>query len=241
MRSTLDDDTVADAAAAHALTAEPGHGEALPPKPLLRGWSHTVAFAAFCALGVVMVATADADSSQRATLLIYLIGTLAMLGVSALYHRLPWRPAARARIRKLDHSTIFLAISGAYTPIMVTALDGWQRPTILVIAWVGAVIGITLQWIPVHVPRALFTAVYVVVGWCAALAFPQLLHGLGGAGFGLILGGGGLYTLGAVVYAAKRPDPWPTVFGFHEVFHLLTIAGAGCHLAAIAFVVVPKF
>lgn len=241
MPSTLDDDVVADAAAAHALTAEPGHGEALPPKPLLRGWSHTVAFVVFCALGVVMVATADADGTQRATLLVYLVGTLAMLGVSALYHRLPWRPVARARIRKLDHSTIFLAIAGAYTPVMATALEGWQRPTVLSIAWGGTVVGITLQWVPLHVPRALFTAVYVVVGWCAALAFPQLLDGLGGVGFGLVLGGGGLYTIGAIVYAAKWPDPWPTVFGFHEVFHLLTIGGAGCHLAAIAFEVVPRF
>lgn len=241
MRSTLDDDVVADEAAARALTAEPGPGEHLPPKPLLRGWSHVVAFVAVTALGVVMTATADANGRQRATLLVYLVGTLLMLGVSALYHRLPWRPAARARMRKLDHSTIFLAIAGAYTPVMDTALHGWQRPTVLVIAWSGTAVGIALQWVPVHVPRALFTAVYVVVGWCAALAFPQLLDGLGGVGFGLVLGGGGLYTLGAIVYAAKWPDPWPRVFGFHEVFHLFTIAGAGCHLAAIAFVVVPKF
>lgn len=241
MPSTLDDDVVADAAAAHALTAEPGHGEALPPKPLLRGWSHTVAFVVFCALGIVMVSTADADGRQRAMLVIYLVGTLLMLGVSALYHRLPWRPVARARIRKLDHSTIFLAIAGAYTPVMATALHGWQRPAVLSIAWGGAVVGITLQWLPVHVPRALFTAVYVVVGWCAALAFPQLLDGLGGTGFGLVIGGGGLYTIGAIVYAAKWPDPWPTVFGFHEVFHLFTIGGAGCHLAAIAFEVIPRF
>jgi hemolysin III len=95
--------------------------------------------------------------------------------------------------------------------------------------------------VPLHVPRAAFTAVYVIVGWCSSLAFGQLLHNLGGLGFGLLLGGGILYTLGAVVYAAKWPDPWPRVFGFHEVFHLFTIAGAGCHLATIAFVVVPKF
>lgn len=241
MRPTLDDDIVADEAVTRALTAEPGEGVDLPPKPLLRGWSHVVAFFSFTVLGVIMVATAEATGRQRATLLIYLIGTLLMLGVSALYHRLPWRPAALARMRKLDHSTIFLAIAGAYTPIMITALGGWRQPAVLVIAWVGAVVGITLQWVPLHVPRALFTAVYVIVGWSASIAFPQLLDSLGGAGFGLLLGGGGLYTVGAVVYAAKWPNPWPRVFGFHEVFHMFTIGGAGCHLAAIAFVVVPKF
>jgi hemolysin III len=215
------------------------HGH--PLKPLLRGWSHVVGFVAVLVLGIVRIVTADATSWQRATLIVYVAGTLAMLGVSSLYHRLGWTTVGRARMRRLDHSTIFLAIAGAYTPVMATATHGWQRPTVLVVAWVGAAIGIALQWLPVEVPRALFTGVYVLVGWCAALAFPQLVHGLGGVGFGLLLGGGIAYTLGAVVYAAKWPDPWPNVFGYHEVFHLFTIIGAGCHLATIAFAVVPRF
>jgi hemolysin III len=212
----------------------------LPVKPMLRGWSHVVGFVTMVVLGVVLVATADVDGWQRTWLIVYVAGTLLMLGVSAMYHRLPWSDAARARMRRLDHSTIFLAISGAYTPVMATALTGWQRATVLAVAWGGAAVGIVLQWLPVHVPRAAFTAVYVVVGWCAMLAAHALFHGLGGLGFGLLLGGGGAYTVGAVVYALKRPDPWPKVFGYHEVFHLFTIIGAGCHLAAIAFVVVPK-
>ena len=122
---------------------------------------------------------------------------------------------------------------------MAVALTGWQKVVVLSAAWGGAIVGMTLEWVPLKVPRPLFTAVYVIVGWSASLAFPQLYHHLGGAGFGLVLGGGLLYTLGALVYALKRPDPWPTVFGFHELFHLFTIAGAGCHLAAIVFYVVP--
>jgi hemolysin III len=106
--------------------------------------------------------------------------------------------------------------------------------------WIGALIGILLQWLPRRVPRLLFTGVYVVVGWSMGLALPQLFHGMGALGFALILAGGVMYTLGAVVYAAKVPDPWPRVFGFHEVFHLCTVVAAGLHLAAIAFVVLPK-
>jgi hemolysin III len=209
------------------------------PKPLLRGWSHVVAFITVAVLGIVMVSVASASPGERVLLLIYLAGTLLMFGVSSLYHRFRWRPGALSVIRRLDHSMIFLAIAGANTPIAAMALDGWQRPAVLATVWVGAIVGVTLEWVPYQVPRPLFTAIYVIVGWSAALALPQLYRGLGPTGFGLVLGGGVLYTIGAVVYALKRPDPWPTVFGYHEVFHLFTVAGAGCHLAAIAFVVVP--
>ncbi|MFN8022068.1 MAG: hemolysin III family protein [Acidimicrobiales bacterium] len=210
------------------------------PKPLLRGWSHVVAFATVAVLGVVMVAAANASAGERLLLVVYTAGTMAMFGVSALYHRLTWQPRAYEVMKRLDHSTIFLAIAGAYTPISAMSLDGWHRPAVLGTVWGGAALGVLLEWLPFATPRALFTAVYVVVGWSAALALPQLFHGLGGVGFGLVLGGGVAYTLGAVVYGTKRPDPWPRVFGFHEVFHAFTVIGAGCHLAAIAFVVVPK-
>ncbi len=211
-----------------------------PVKPLLRGWSHVVAFAAVAVLSVVMVVLAEATAAQRWVLLVYVAGTLSMFGVSALYHRIRWQPRAMSVMKRLDHSTIFLAIAGAYTPVAAFGLDGWQRPAVLATAWVGAVVGVTLEWLPFQVPRPLFTAVYVIVGWSASIALPQLYDGLGPLGFGLVLGGGIAYTVGAVVYALKRPNPWPTVFGFHEVFHLFTVVGAGCHLAAIAFVVVPS-
>ena len=209
-------------------------------KPLLRGWSHVVSFAVVGVLGLLMMALAQGSPRDRLTLVVYLLGTLAMFGVSALYHRGPWTDAGRAVWKRLDHSTIFLAIAGAYTPISVTCLDGWHQAAVLGAAWGGAVVGITLQWLPIRVPRPLFTVVYVVVGWSMALALPQLYRGIGALGFALVLAGGVAYTLGAVIYAAKWPDPWPAVFGFHEVFHLFTVIGAGLHLAAIAFVVVPK-
>ncbi|MGZ4771272.1 MAG: PAQR family membrane homeostasis protein TrhA [Ilumatobacteraceae bacterium] len=208
-------------------------------KPLMRGWSHVLAFTVVAVLGIIMLVVAGASASERVWLGVYVAGTLTMFGISAAYHTLPWGPHGRSIMRRLDHSAIFLAIAGAYTPIMAVALTGWQKVVVLSAAWGGAVVGMTLEWVPLKVPRPLFTAIYVIVGWSAALAFPQLYRHLSGTGFALVLGGGLLYTLGAVVYALKRPDPWPKVFGFHEIFHLFTLAGAGCHLAAIAFYVVP--
>ncbi|MEY2444192.1 MAG: hemolysin [Ilumatobacteraceae bacterium] len=214
------------------------HVDSVLAKPLLRGWSHVLAFVTVAVLGVTMLAVADASASDRLWLAVYVAGTLTMFGVSALYHRLRWHDRGRLIMRRLDHSAIFLAIAGAYTPVMAVGLDGWQKPLVLGAAWGGTIVGMTLEWLPRTVPRPLFTAIYVIVGWSAAIAFPQL-HRTLGAGFWLVLGGGLLYTVGAVVYAMKWPDPWPKVFGFHEVFHLFTLAGAGCHLAAIAFYVVP--
>src|SRR5580765_6506330 len=122
-------------------------------KPLLRGWSHVVAFLTVAALGLTMVAVADGSAGDRTLLLIFVLGDLAMFGVSALYHRIRWAPAALARMRRLDHSTIFLAIAGAYTPIAAICLYGWFRPAVLATVWGGALVGVTLQWLPVHVPR----------------------------------------------------------------------------------------
>jgi hemolysin III len=208
-------------------------------KPLLRGWSHVLAFTVIGVLGIIMASVAGASFSERMWLIIYVAGTLTMFGVSAMYHTMPWGARGRLIMRRLDHSAIFLAIAGAYTPIMAVAVDGWQKPVVLCLAWGGAIVGMTLEWLPIEVPRPLFTSIYVIVGWSATLALPQLYRNLGAAGFWLVLGGGLLYTLGAVVYALKKPNPWPRVFGFHEIFHLFTLAGAGCHLAAIAFYVVP--
>lgn len=199
-----------------------------------------LAFITVATLGTLVVALSDAPASDRWWLVIYVAGTLAMFGVSSLYHRIRWQPRAMGVMSRLDHSTIFLAIAGAYTPTAIVALDGWRQPAVLAAVWGGTLVGVMLEWLPVSVPRPLFTSVYVIVGWSAVLALPQLFNGLGGAGFGLLLGGGLLYTVGAVVYATKRPDPWPRVFGFHEVFHAFTLGGAGCHLAVISFIVVPR-
>jgi hemolysin III len=229
------------------LDSEPAV-ERLPPiiaadvlaRPLLRGWSHVVSFTTVGVIGLFMLAVTDAEPAHRVLIVIYLLGTLSMFGVSALYHRGRWTERENRVWRKLDHSTIFLAIAGAYTPIAVAALGGWHRTTTLCVVWGGALIGIALQWLPIPVPRSMFTAVYVIVGWSLTPSMPQLYSGLGPVGFFLVLAGGIAYTGGAVVYALKRPDPWPRVFGYHEVFHLFTVVGAGLHLAAIGFVALPK-
>lgn len=222
---------------------DPAIADAVPilVKPLLRGWSHVVAFATVLAMGAWLIVRAADTDRGAALMIVYVAGTGAMFGVSSAYHRLRWQPAARALMSKLDHCTIFLAIAGAYTPMAVVALHGWHRSSVLFTAWIGAAIGIALQWVPFHLPRWAFAAVYVIVGWAAAPSFGELYTGLGVVGFLLVLGGGFAYTIGAVIYARKRPDPWPRVFGFHEVFHVCTIIGAGLHFAVMAAVVLPKF
>jgi hemolysin III len=218
----------------------PGTSPARHLKPLLRGWLHVGSFFTFLLLGLLMLALNDASRRHRLTLVVYLLGTLAMFGTSALYHRGRWSERQLRTWRRLDHSTIFLAIAGAYTPVAVVGLDQSARRIILIVCWTGAVIGIGLQWVRVALPRALFTAVYIIVGWSIVPFVSQLHARLGTLGLSMIVAGGLAYTMGAVVYAAKRPDPWPTVFGYHEVFHLMTVIGAGLHLATVAFVVMPK-
>ena len=208
-------------------------------KPLLRGWSHLVAFTACSVLACLVVVRASGASATAATL-IYAAGICTMLGVSTLYHRVRWGERARSVMARLDHTTIFLGIAATYTPVGVLVLDGWARVTVLAIVWGGAALGSMLVWLPIKMSRLYSAATYAAVGWAAMIALPQLVSGLGGVGFALILGGGLAYTFGAVVYALKRPDPWPRVFGFHEVFHAFTIVGVGTHLAAIGLIVVPR-
>jgi hemolysin III len=143
-------------------------------------------------------------------------------------------------MRRADHSTIFLAIAGSYTAVAGLALHGWARLTILLIVWIGAAGGIALRQLWLDAPKWAVAVPYVVVGWSAVAVVPQLVRGLGGAGFILLLAGGAAYTAGAVVYALKKPDPSPTVFGYHEIFHACTIVGAGFHFAVIAFVALPR-
>ena len=156
-----------------------------------------------------------------------------MFGGSAAYHRGHWSPVVKARLQKVDHSTIFLAIAGTYTAVALLVLHGWAMWTIIALVWGGTGVGVVLEWLPFHVSRAFTAAVYVVVGWAALAVLPQLLRGLGGVGFSLIAAGGLAYTAGAVVYALKRPDPVPAVYGFHEVFHSCTLLGATLHFVAL--------
>ena len=142
-------------------------------------------------------------------------------------------------MRRADHSTIFIAIAGSYTAVAGIALNGWARTTLLCIVWAGALVGITLRQLWLDAPKWVITLPYVVVGWAALVVLPQLFRALGGAGFTLVLAGGFAYSAGAVVYAVKRPNPVPGVFGYHEVFHACTVVGAVLHFVVIAWFVLP--
>ncbi|MCE9622958.1 MAG: hemolysin III family protein [Actinomycetia bacterium] len=208
----------------------------LPP-PLLRGWTHMVSFPLMLVCGIALVVYPHASLTDRMLLAIYVGGTATMFGVSALYHRGRWQPPAKALMQKLDRSAIFLAIGGGFTPIAAVCLDGVQRSAVLIAAWVGSAIGITLQWLPVH--RAWKGASYIIVSWTALFVFPELADGLGAVGFSLMLAGGVCYTLGALALAVRWPNPWPRVFGFHEVFHAFTVVASALQFAAISYAVVP--
>ncbi|MEQ1872952.1 MAG: hemolysin III family protein [Ilumatobacteraceae bacterium] len=208
------------------------------PAPLMRGWTHLVSFPLMVICGIALVVLPHASTRDRIALAIYAGGTATMFGVSALYHRGRWQPPTKALMQKLDRSAIFLAIAGGFTPIAAVCLEGAQRTAILIAAWVGSAIGIALQWIP-RVHRAWRGASYIIVSWTAVLVFPQLADRLGSWGFGLVLAGGVCYTLGALALAVRWPNPWPRVFGFHEVFHAFTVVASGLQFVAIAYAVVP--
>jgi hemolysin III len=220
--------------------AEGAGGVNVPlPKPRLRGVSHQWAF--FCSLitGAALVAAAPAGEATVASA-IYAASVAALFGTSALYHRVTWpTPNARRWMRRLDHSMIFLLIAGTYTPFALLVLEGTLATVILVVVWAGALGGIVLKMVWIDAPKAVVAVLYVMLGWVAVAAFPDLLDELGVTSAVLVAAGGVLYTAGAVVYALGRPDPAPTVFGYHEVFHALVIAAAALQYAVIAFFVLP--
>jgi len=222
-----------------ARVATAGSGDDREPvKPALRGVLHEVAFFVSLVSGAWLVWAAPTAGSRLA-LSIYALSISLLFGVSALFHRHTWGPVGRRRMRRADHSTIFIAIAGSYTAIAGIALTGWARTAVLCIVWGGAVVGITLRQAWLDAPKWVIALPYVVVGWAAVVVLPQLLHALGGVGFSILLVGGLAYSAGAVVYAAKRPNPVPGVFGYHEVFHACTIVGAVLHFVVIAWFVLP--
>lgn len=219
--------------AAGLLEADPA-----PVKPALRGVVHQVAFFVSIASGLALVIAAPTAGST-AVMVVYALSISCLFGTSALFHRRTWGPVGRRRMRRADHSMIFFAIAGTYTAVAGIALSGWARTVVLCIVWAGAFVGIALRQFWLDVPKWVITIPYVAVGWAALVVLPQLASALGTAGFLLLLGGGLAYTAGAVVYAAKRPDPAPRVFGYHEVFHSCTVLGAVLHYVVIAFFVLP--
>jgi hemolysin III len=208
-------------------------------KPRLRGVFHQYAFYVALVAGAVLVALSDSGRELVATW-IYAAALAAMFGVSALYHRVDWRsPQLRAWMRRLDHSTILLLIAGTYTPFALLAFDGKLADAILIVVWAGAAAGLVLNLAWVDAPKWLTALVFVALGWVGVVAVPEMLD-LGVAPAVLVFAGGGLYTLGAVTYALRRPNPVPHVFGYHEIFHVLVIAAAAAHFVAIAGFVLPQ-
>ena len=201
-------------------------------KPLLRGVSHEVA--AFAAI-VGWFLLARAASSPRAVVAVGVYGAslTVLFAVSALYHRPTWSPRGRAIMRRLDHSAIFLLIAGTYTPLCML-LGGRRGMLLLAAVWGGALLGVLRALLWPHAPRAVPAALAVALGWVVVAVLPALHAAVGNVPMALLVAGGGAYTVGAVVYAVKRPDPMPTVFGYHEVFHALVVVAAGCHYAVVA-------
>jgi hemolysin III len=194
-------------------------------KPRWRGVSHEIAAFVFPVLGAVLVIVAP-DTAARWAAVVYTIGVTAMYSASAVYHRGHWTPSTKRRLRRLDHSMILVGIAATYTPVAVVGLDTRSARILLGVVWPLAAVGIVVQLFWLQAPRWLVAGLYVVIGWTAIAFVPVLWTQLGVLTFALILAGGAVYSVGARVYAAKRPDPNPAVFGFHEVFHALVI-GAG--------------
>jgi hemolysin III len=202
-------------------------------KPRLRGVSHQYAFFISLASGILLVLLATTTRASVAVA-IYAASVSAMFGVSALYHRVTWTTAARRRMRRLDHAMIFVLIAGTYTPVGLLVLHGTLATVVLAVVWGGAAAGILLELAWTKAPRWLGGTVYLALGWVAVVAMPQLFARLGITGGLLVVAGGVVYSAGAAIYALRRPDPVPAVFGYHEVFHLLVIAGVAAHFLAIA-------
>jgi hemolysin III len=227
-------------AAAKAESAKEVASEAIAVvKPKLRGVSHEWAFFISLFLGGGLIAAADSPTATVAVA-IYAASLSALLGTSALYHRVNWRrPNVRRWMRRLDHTMIFFLIAGTYTPFALLVLDGPLADAVLAVVWVGAVAGAIVEMVWIEHPKWVAALIYMSLGWVAIIAFPGLWEEMGMAGTMLVAAGGLLYTAGAIVYATQRPDPFPRVFGYHEVFHALVILAAAAQFAAVAFFALP--
>ncbi len=241
-RDTAMEKTVAarDVAVERTAAARDAAVEAIAAiKPRLRGVSHQWAFVVSLFLGLALILMADNGKATLAAA-IYAVSLSALFGTSALYHRVNWtRPDVRQWMRRLDHSMIFLLIAGTYTPFALLVLNGPLADAILAVVWIGALAGTIVEMIWINHPKWVGAIIYLSLGWVAVAAAPGLWSALGPAVTLLVSVGGLLYTIGAVVYATQRPNPSPTVFGYHEVFHALVIAAAAAHFAAIALFALP--
>jgi hemolysin III len=205
-------------------------------KPRLRGWLHTVTAPLALACGIVLITLAPTAASAAAAAVFGATAVL-LFTTSAIYHRGTWSSAVELRLKRLDHANIFFLIAGTYTPFTVLTLEGETRIAVLAAIWGAAIAGALFRVLWVDAPRWSYVPLYLGLGWAAGFFLPQLLHGAGVAAFTLIGVGGACYTVGGVIYGLKRPNPSPRWFGFHEIFHSLTVAGFVCQYVAASLVV----
>jgi hemolysin III len=206
-------------------------------KPRLRGVLHQFAFWIAIALAPLLIVGADGGRARFAAA-VFACSVAACFGASALYHRVTWQPRARLWMRRVDHAGVYLLIAGTYTPVALLALRGAWRPVVLIIIWAGAFAAIVLKFAWVEAPKWLAAAIGMALGWVAVVVLPQLVGRVNIAAVILLIVGGLAYTVGAIVYVRRRPDPVPAVFGYHELFHALTIVGVACQYVAIGFFIV---
>jgi hemolysin III len=218
-----------------------GSADAVDPvlaavKPRLRGWVHAGAFPLAALAGLLLVLAAPAGQARTSTA-VFAASAVLLFGTSAVYHRGRWSPRTALLLKRLDHSNIFLIIAGTYTPFAVLLLPPSAARTLLVVVWSGAVVGVLFRVLWTGAPRWLYVPVYVAMGWIAVAYLPAFARTGGPVLVALVVVGGVLYSLGALVYGFRRPDPSPRWFGFHEVFHVLTVLGFASHLAGVSLAV----
>lgn len=203
---------------------------AIETKPSWRGWIHAGTFPVAIATGVVLIALAHGAPGKWAAA-VFMATSLLLFGNSAVYHRFNWGPRTKAVLKRIDHANILLLIAGTYTPLAVLALPPQKGLLLLVVVWSGTVLGILFRVFWINAPRWLYVALYLALGWAAVMYMVDLLNA-NVAMMVLVCVGGLLYTVGAVIYAMKKPNPWPGKFGFHEIFHVCTVLAFLCHWTA---------
>ena len=231
------DDAIAIPLLEDAVEHPPTHTD--EHKPSWRGWIHTGTFPVTIAAGIVLIVLANGAVAKWASA-VFMLTSMLLFGNSALYHRINWSPKTKTLLKRFDHANIFLLIAGTYTPISLLALPLDKGITLLVVVWSGALVGIAFRVFWITSPRWLYVPLYVILGWAAVFYAPDIFA-TNPAAMVLVIVGGLLYTIGSVVYGLKKPNPWPNAFGFHEIFHTLTVLAFLCHWTAALLVALNPF